>query len=123
MSGPAKSGAVIYAADVGSLTEFYAQTLGMKVVRELPEMSIIESNDGQLIIHKSPVEYEIGTHPVERHSAIKLFFTVQDIEKAMDSIQHLGGQVKPEVWKGPNFLVRNAVDSEGNMFHVRWAKP
>jgi predicted enzyme related to lactoylglutathione lyase len=114
---------MIYAADVDSLTQFYVQVMGMRVVRSLPDMNIMASSDMQLIIHKSPFDIDVSEPPMERHSAIKLFFTVDDRDGAMACIQALGGQVKPDVWEGPNFLVSNAVDCEGNMFHFRWAKP
>ncbi|WP_163834237.1 VOC family protein [Spartinivicinus ruber] len=122
MSGPAKSGALIYANNVEALTEFYLSSCGMVLTYQTPEMNILNANGFQLIIHKSPVELAISSPPEERQFAIKLFFTVQDIEHSKNKIREKGGFVNTEVWQGPNFYVSNAVDSEGNVFHLRWAK-
>src|SRR5690606_15981367 len=114
---------MIYAANVDSLTTFYVRALSLRMIRSLPDMNILASSDLQLIVHKSPFELEGIEAPAERHSAIKLFFSVDDKDAATKCIEDLGGRVMPQVWEGPNFLVSNAVDCEGNIFHLRWPTP
>jgi predicted enzyme related to lactoylglutathione lyase len=44
---------------------------------------------------------------------------VPSISAAQEAAHALGGEVLPEQWQGPGFVVRNALDPEGNIFQVR----
>lgn len=122
ISGPAKNGSIIYAANVEIMAKFYCDVFLLKIIRSVPEMTILNGDNIQLLIFKAPLDIEVQSPPQERESALKLFFTVEDIAVATNTIETLGGSVKEEVWEGPTFYVRNAVDPEGNIFHLRWVK-
>lgn len=65
-------------------------------------------------------QVEITSPPqVRDRAAIKFFCTVASLSGAEATAHALGGQVLPEQWQGPGFVVRNTVDPEGNIFQLR----
>lgn len=124
MSGPARAGLFIYAKDVERLAHFYRSLLDMARVHATPELVILRSPDLQITIHPLPAalasRVEISVPPVPRDTAAyKFFHTVPSLARAAEVAAALGGEVLPEQWRGPGFVVRNAVDPEGNIFQVR----
>jgi predicted enzyme related to lactoylglutathione lyase len=59
------------------------------------------------------------TPPKPRESALRFFFTVPSLAVARSLSHGLGGDVALEQWQGPGFVVCDATDPEGNLFHVR----
>ena len=122
--GPARAGALIYAKHVDSLAAFYQTVLGMTVSHATVELTVLTSADAQLVIHAHPEsiagQVSITVPPALRdRSAVKLFFTVDDLEATRALIPTLGGVVLPEIWSGPRFRVCNVADPDGNIFHIR----
>ncbi len=122
MSGPAKSGVFIYSTDVSALSKFYADVLSdARIVFSNHEMAVISIPDGQLVIH----EPEPGVQIAEdnrigfRESAIKPFFTVENMNSAKKLILDQGGTAEQMIYRGPHFNVCNATDPEGNVFMIR----
>lgn len=125
MPGPARSGALIYAKQLDTLSAFYRDLLQMTLLTADAHHHVIESADAQLIIHAIPpaiaAHITIATPAAPREEqAIKLFFTLDatlpDVEARVVA---LGGQVVGASYDGPGFRTRNAVDPEGNIFHLR----
>lgn len=123
MAGPARAGLSVYAKDKNKLTSFYKGILGMTEVHSTEEISVLESPDIQLVVHRMPEdrasEVLVETPPVLHDSAIKFFFTVEDMAAAKSLADELGGGLGDEYWQGPSFVVCNGFDPEGNVFHVR----
>lgn len=124
MSGPARTGVLIYAKNVLSVSAFYEQILGAKVLREDDEHRVLQAPDVQLIIHAIPEPYgssiAIQVPPVAREDqAIKPFFTVESLATAERVAEQCGGRVWGPVWRGPGLQVRNVCDPEGNIVHLR----
>lgn len=124
MPGPARAGALIYAKDLQSLSGFYQQVLGMRVLRADDEHHVIESADMQLIIHAIPphiaATFAIASPPqLREEQAIKLYFTVPTLVAAESTAKELGGALFGPVYPGPGFKVRNGYDPEGNIFQLR----
>lgn len=124
MSGPARAGLFIYAKEVERLARFYQSLLGMTRAHATAELVILRSPDLQVAIHPLPTavaaRVEISVPPVPRDSAAyKFFHTVPSLARAAEVAASLGGEVLPEQWRGPGFVVCNAVDPEGNIFQVR----
>ncbi|HJU84835.1 MAG TPA: VOC family protein [Holophagaceae bacterium] len=124
MSGPARAGLLVYAKDLQRLAGFYEEVLTMKRLHESEELVVLQSPDIQLLVHRIPppiAERIVVTSPPERrdNTALKFFFTVEDIPGTSALISSLGGIVFPEQWQGPGFMVNNACDPEGNVFQVR----
>lgn len=123
MSKPARAGLFIYGKDFERLATFYEYVLGMSRLRATGEMVVLGSPDIQLIVHELPPEIAatvtISIPPVRRDSSLKFFFTVPSIAAAAAQAAAFGGKVLPEQWQGPGFRVVNALDPEGNVFHLR----
>jgi len=126
VSAPARAGIFIYAKDPDRLSGFYESVLGMTAAHRTDQMVVLRSPDLQLIVHATPPEVASGfgiTNPpqLRDNAAIKFFCTVPSLSGAQESAQAFGGQVLPEQWNGPGFVVRNAFDPEGNIFQIREA--
>jgi predicted enzyme related to lactoylglutathione lyase len=123
MSGPARAGLSIYPKNPQNIAHFYAAVLGMSRVHESPEVIVLQSPDMQLVVHLIPSDrasaITIDSPPQRRNSALKFFFTVPSIAAARSAAQLAGGDVLLEQWQGPSFVVCDAYDSEGNVFHIR----
>jgi predicted enzyme related to lactoylglutathione lyase len=124
VSAPARAGIFIYAKTPDRLAAFYQSVLGMTVAHRTDQMIVLRSPDLQLIVHSIPphvaAQVSISNPPQLRDTAaIKFFSTVESLASAQDSAHGLGGQVFPEQWQGPGFVVRNASDPEGNIFQLR----
>ncbi len=124
MTGPARVGAVIYAKNLGPLTNFYRELLIAEVLHSDAEYAVLQSPDIQLVVHAIPQHiastFEISVPPAPREeTAIKLFFAVPSLEWARGVVSNLGGIVQTPLWKGPGFKACNAVDPEGNVFQIR----
>ncbi|WP_034214334.1 VOC family protein [Arenimonas metalli] len=124
MSGPARAGLFIYAKDLSRLAGFYESLLEMSRAHSSADLVVLRSADIQLTIHAIPAaiaeSISISIPPEKREdAALKFFFTVPSIPEAAAKAPALGGEVLPEQWHGPGFLVCNAVDPEGNIFQVR----
>ena len=124
MPGPAAAGVLIYAKDLTGLAHFYEQVLGMKELHRTAEIVVLESEALQIVIHAIPApiaaQVHISTPPQRRENvALKFFVTVPSMTQAQECATHLGGQVFDESWQGPGFVVRNAMDCEGNVFQLR----
>lgn len=124
MPGPARAGLFVYAKDKERLCRFYEAVAGMARLHETPELSVLESPDIQLLVHGMPADIAAGititTPPAKREdTALKFFFTVASLDAARAAAAKLGGEVWCENWRGPGFIVCNAMDPEGNVFQVR----
>ena len=124
MSGPAKTGSVIYAKNLPAMTDFYSELLGASLVHSNNEFSVLQLNDFQLVIHAMPPAVasmvEISTPPALREdTAIKLFFTVPSYEWATEVVNRHGGIMQPQRWHGTGFTAGNAADCEGNVLQLR----
>lgn len=124
MPGPARAGLFIYANDLERLSSFYEAIAGMVRLHQTAELTVLESPDIQLLIHRIPPSIATGMtikSPPDRRedTALKFFFTVPSLASARKQAAHLGGEVFNENWSGPGFVVCNACDPEGNIFQVR----
>ena len=124
MSGPARAGLFIYANDAERVAKFYESVATMTRLHENNELIVLQSADIQLLVHKLPehiaAEIAITSPPTKRDtSALKFFFTVPSLGEARSIATDLGGDILHENWRGPGFIVCNAIDPEGNVFQVR----
>ena len=124
MSGPARAGLFVYAKDLERVSKFYESVARMSRIHETDELTVLESPDIQLLVHKMPGQIAenivISSPPQKReNTALKFFFTVPSLVKAREVASSLGGEVFNENWNGPGFVVCNAMDPEGNVFQVR----
>lgn len=126
MPGPSRNGVFIYTLDAERLAGFYEAVLGLGRVHTSEQLIVLGLPDAdlQLVIHPIPPPIAatiIITSPPERRedTALKFFFTVPSLAAAQRIAAGLGGAVDDPQWTGPGFVVRNAVDPEGNIFQLR----
>lgn len=124
MSGPARAGLFLYAKDSDRISKFYESLAGMSTIHKTEDLTVLESPDIQLLVHKIPSQIsrdiDITSPPQKReNTALKFFFTVPSLDSARTNARDLGGDVFNENWSGPGFVVCNAMDPEGNVFQVR----
>lgn len=124
MPDPARTGVLIYAKNLLSVSAFYERVLDARVLHADDEHRVLQSSDAQLIIHAIPEQYSrsivIQVPPVAREEqAIKPFFTVPSLVAAECIAEQCGGRVWGPVWPGPGMQVRNVCDPEGNIVHLR----
>lgn len=124
MPAAANSGVFIYAKDRHRLARFYASVLGLAPIHESEDLTVLQAGSLQLIVHAIPQQIaatiDITSPPQPRDdAALKFFFTVPSIADCRSNAFALGGEVFAEEWKSSNFIVCNALDSEGNIFQLR----
>lgn len=117
-------GIFIYAKDIERLAAFYSTVLGLALKHRKSDMIVLAADGMQLVIHQTPGEIasriEIDSPPQKREqAAMKFFCSVPSLAEAGDRAAELGGEVMPQHWQGPGFVVRNACDPEGNIFQLR----
>ncbi len=124
MAGPAHAGVLVYAKDLARLSAFYCHVLGGTVRAADHEHHVIDTAGTQIVVHAIPAviaeTFAVEVPPVLREdAAFKPFFTVPSLAAAREAAHQHGGGVFEEEWQGPGFVVRNAFDSEGNIFQLR----
>lgn len=124
MPGPARAGLFVYACNAERIASFYQAVAGMQRRSTSPGLIVLDSPDIQLLVHAIPVDIAdsvVITSPPQRReeAALKFFFTVPSLSEARATAASLGGEVFSENWRGPGFIVCNAMDPEGNVFQVR----
>ncbi len=124
MTGPAKSGVLIYAKDLEGVSAFYEGVLEARVLHADNTHRVLQSADAQLIVHAIPAhiarDIAIAVPPAPREEqAIKPFFTVERLQEAEARAERLGGRLCGPVWPSPGMAVRNVCDPEGNLVHLR----
>lgn len=124
MSGPARAGLFVYAVNPAKLVTFYQEVANMRVLHERDDLTVLESPDIQLLVHRIPDhiarDIPISVPPLRREdTALKFFFTVPSLGAAAEAASRLGGELFDDRWQGPGFVACNGMDPEGNVFQLR----
>lgn len=126
MPTPITAGAVVYAKDLGLLSEFYAAVVDMAVTEAEAGHVTLEARGFQLVVVAIPPQIAstvtIESPPKRREATpIKLVFFVQSLEAASAKVAPLGGQMNPaeRVWQFQGATVLDGHDPEGNVFQLR----
>ena len=126
MGGTVKSGAVIFAKDVGAMARFYESVVAMRVLAEEEGAVRLENDSIQLVIHALPKgiakQIEISVPPkVREQAAVKPVFAVDSLDRVRSVASSLGGGMNPAssafVWAG--FRACDGHDPEGNQVQFR----
>lgn len=128
MTGPARTGVLIYAKHLAALAAFYRQLLNARVLQADADHQVLQSADGQLIIHAIPPHIAqtitLSTPPEPREEqAIQPFFTVQSLAESVALVERSGGRSCGPEWTGMGLRVRNVCDVEGNVIQLREVQP
>ena len=121
---PARAGVILFAKDVSRIAGFYEALWSLERTHARADLVVLTAPDFQLVVHGMPPEIAanvvITSPPRHREeTAIKMFFTVPSVAKARETASRLGGEIFTESWEGMGFKAYDAVDPEGNVFHVR----
>jgi predicted enzyme related to lactoylglutathione lyase len=117
------SQAILYVRDLGLLTTFYRDCLGLEEVETSADHSGLRA-DGLvlwLVRRRRPRKGEaIHEEPARKRSEVpvKLAFEVPTLDGAADSIERLGGTTAGADWDFAGYRRRDVVDPEGNVIQL-----
>lgn len=117
-------GAMLFVKDLGRMTAFYSDVLGLQPIEETRLDNWVEfKGDGaRFSLHAIRADIAASIHidspprPREQ-SGTKLTFAVQSIETVLQKIEQMGLPLLQRPWGGTE-----AVDPEGNVFAIRAAQ-
>lgn len=120
------AGAVLYAADVASLSAFYVAIAGFRVLHAVPEYVRLSIDAFELVLLSTADARAAGspnnTPPAPRTQvAFKPVFVVADLAAARVVARNHGGRHDPvtDEWRFEQFTVCDGVDPEGNVLQLR----
>lgn len=126
MSNPITAGAVVYAKDIGRVSQFYSRVAGLEKRDENDRFVVLESSSFQLVVVATPARIaahiQIASPPVRREdTAIKLVFLVPSIAEARLAAAEAGGALNgtEREWQFQGARVCDGHDPEGNVFQLR----
>ena len=121
-----KPGAVLYAKDIGKVSRFYAEVVGLTLTHSETDHVILESSWFQLVVVALPAKLaaaiEIASPPVRREATpVKLVFQVSNLPAARVAAVDTGGQLLPveREWVFLGYRVCDGHDPEGNVVQFR----
>jgi len=128
MTGPARAGLFVYAKDMPRLAAFYADIAGLRPLHTTESLTVLGGTDLQLLVHRIAPDIAAAiaiTVPPQRrdNTALKFFFSVPQLARAIERIEALGGLGFSSRWDGPGFVMCDACDPEGNVFQLREWRP
>lgn len=103
---------------------FYEALTGLGVRAADESVTVLASDDFELVIHALPGE-PVRTSGAEREAYVKPFFPVESLSEARERAAALGGRLSPaaEEWKGRGFRACEALDPDGNPIQFREDAP
>ncbi|WKD50045.1 hypothetical protein [Microbulbifer spongiae] len=114
MSTAQKSGVIVYSKQFRELSQFYIAMFDMDLLRETKEFVSIGNDQLNIVVHAPP--FEVSAHTL---NTVKIFLTVECLNKARGKAEKLGGQTLKGEWSNPLFKVCNIVDPDGNQIQLR----
>lgn len=125
MTKTTRPGAVIFTGDKERLARFYEAVTGLPVRTNDGSVTVLASDEFELVIHALPGEPVVQSPPQGRDSYVKPFFPVKSLSKARKQAAGLGGRIGPaaEEWKARGFKACEAIDPDGNPIQFRESAP
>lgn len=121
---------VLFAKNHAKVAAFYAGALGMQTRTGGADHSVLEGQGFAIVVQQIPqhiaAEIQIEDPPIRRTGgAIRLDFTVTDIEDCRGRARKLGGYIDetPPVWASEGDAFFLGCDPEGNVIGVSAAQP
>jgi predicted enzyme related to lactoylglutathione lyase len=115
-------GAVIFTGDKGRLARFYETLAGLAVRFTDRDVTVLDSQEFELVIHALPEEPAVGQPPLAREDGyIKPVFPVTSLSEARERAAALGGRLRhrSEEWEARGFRACEAIDPDGNVTQFR----
>lgn len=117
-----RPGAVIFAADLKLLADFYKAMTGLSSTVADDSVVVLRCDTFELVIHKLAGEPEVSKPPIPRYDHhIKPFFPVSSLDAARETAARFGGKLQPKEkeWSARGFRACEAIDPEGNVIQFR----
>lgn len=121
-----RPGVVIFTGDKARLSSFYEALTGLAVRTADHDVTVLASEEFELVIHALPGEPPVGVPPVARENTyIKPFFPVTSLSEARQKAGALGGQLRPKTaeWGARGFVACEGLDPDGNVIQCREDAP
>jgi predicted enzyme related to lactoylglutathione lyase len=117
-----RPGAVVFTGNRDRLVGFYRAVTGFAMRFSDRDITVLGSDQFELVIHVLPTEPAIEHPPPTRTDAyIKPFFPVTSLAEARRRAEEAGGRLRPrnEEWEARGFRACEAVDPDGNVVQFR----
>ena len=116
-----RPGVVIFTGDKERVALFYAALTGLGVRDSDESVTVLGSDDFELVIHALPGEPVVCSSRSDREAYVKPFFPVKSLSEARERAATLGGRLSPaaEEWEGRGFRACEAIDPDGNPIQFR----
>jgi predicted enzyme related to lactoylglutathione lyase len=118
--------AVLFAKSSHRIAMFYREVLGARSLDRSDDHESLECQGFRLLVQRIPdalaASIEIATPPRRREqTAVRLDFTIADIELARARATQLGGHVddRPPPWARDTALIYLGYDPEGNVIGLK----
>ncbi len=121
MAKNARRGIVIFTGNKERLAAFYQAIAGLPVGANDPKVTVLVSDEFELVIHALPDEPEGQSTRPREDAYIKPFFPVTSLADARRRVVALGGRLRPqgEEWEARGFRACEGVDPDGNLIQLR----
>jgi hypothetical protein len=116
MTKTTRPGTVIFTGDKDRLAGFYEAVTGLPVRANDGSVTVLASDEFELVIHALPGEPVVDGSQSRREAYVKPFFPVKSLSDARRRALDLGGRVSPasEEWEARGFRACEAIDPDGN---------
>ncbi len=123
-------GLVIFAKKKQTVSNFYQQTLGLKLEESDKTHDLLVGQGHEVVVHAISKAYansiEIASPPIPRdETPMKPTFVVNDLEAVRAAAKATGGYLKPlkQAWRFRGFVVLDGWDPEGNIVQFKQIEP
>ena len=122
MTTSIRPGVVIFTSDKERLASFYEAVAGLTLYATDHNVSVLVSDETELVIHTLLGEPSTDRPPLAREDVyIKPFFPVSCLSEARKRAAEFGGKLRPrdEEWEARGFRACEAIDPDGNVIQFR----
>ena len=121
MANNIRPGVVLFSGDIKRLAKFYEAVTGLTVRYSDDSVTVLGSDNFELVLHLLPAEPLVSDPPVAREdSYIKPFFPVSSLSATREKAAAFGGQLNEEwEWEAGGFRACEAIDPDGNRIQFR----
>ena len=125
MANTTRPGAVIFTGDKDRLARFYEAVTGLAVSVSDDDVTVLASDDFELVIHALRGEPVDRAEPRRREAYVKPFFAVKSLADTRRYAAAAGGELRPanEEWEARGFRACEAIDPDGNPVQFRETAP
>jgi glyoxylase I family protein len=107
---------VMWMSDLGRAREFYADTLGLPILEDHPNLLALRAGDIRLSIFKGDRPVEV---PGARDEAMALILRTENLDQTVAELVAKGAELAAEIQEDPSFMrFASLVDPDGNNVYL-----